>query len=133
MKIEIPVSPGELLDKITILEIKKQKLKQKKNIGSVKKELSLLKLIFEVLLKENKKARTQLIKYKSALRSANLKLWNIENSIRAMEAKNNFGDAFIKKAREVYLTNDKRSLLKNRINKVLGSEINEVKEYTRYK
>jgi hypothetical protein len=133
MKIEIPVSPGELFDKITILEIKKQKLKQKKNINSVKKELSLMKKTMEALLKENKQAKPLLAKYKSALKSANLKLWNIENSIRAMEAKNNFGDAFIKKAREVYLTNDKRSLLKNRINKVLGSEINEVKEYTRYK
>ncbi len=133
MNASILVSPGELFDKVTILEIKRRKIKDKYKLRSVNNELSHLNIAVQTLLKGIKNKRASIMKHKSALKSANLKLWNIENSIRLMEAKKEFGDAFIKKAREVYITNDKRSEIKSRINKLFGSGIEEIKQYTKYK
>lgn len=133
MNAAIMVSPGELFDKVTILEIKKRKIKNVKKLESVNKELALLKLSMKTLMKQKENKKISLLKLKSELKAANLKLWNIENVIRQMEAKKDFGPAFIKKAREVYITNDRRSEIKNKINMLFGSSITEVKQYTRYK
>jgi Family of unknown function (DUF6165) len=133
MNAAILVSPGELFDKVTILEIKKRMIKDKRKLISINKELDLLNITMDSILKEYRSKRTSLMKQKAALKAANLKLWNIENIIRRMEADKDFGPAFIKKAREVYITNDKRSEIKNRINRLFGSAISEVKQYTKYR
>jgi predicted nucleic acid-binding Zn-ribbon protein len=132
MNAVILVSPGELLDKITILEIKKSRIKQKERLGVIKKELTLLNISLSEMLKIKKKLKTSLSKEKKNLYSTNLKLWNIENKIRAKEAKKLFDKEFIELARAVYITNDTRSAIKNDINLLFGSSIHEVKQYSRY-
>lgn len=127
-KIYSEISSGELFDKISILEIKKYKIKDisKKNI--VLKELrSLQKTVNENI--EKSKSLTKLYK---KLKSINLKLWKIEDEIRDCERKINFKDKFIKLARAVYFTNDERSLIKNKINRLTKSNISEVKSYKKY-
>ncbi len=133
MNAAILVSPGELIDKITILEIKRSKIKAKQKLSAVTGELKLLKVTLEEILKYNKKITVKLSKEKKNLRAVNLKLWNIENKIRLKEAKGKFDKEFISLARSVYITNDKRSEIKNRINMLFGSTIHEVKQYSRYK
>ena len=133
MNAVIPVSPGELFDKVTILEIKKRKIKDKRKLESVNKELALLNISVNSMLKKHKRKRASLMRQKAALKAVNLKLWSIEDSIRLMESRKDFGSAFVKKAREVYITNDKRSEIKNRINRLFGSAISEVKQYTKYR
>lgn len=131
MEIIIPVSPGELIDKITILEIKSVKIKDKKKLTKLNNELKLLNKYFHSNLFRAKK--TQLNRLKKQLQSINLKLWNIEDRLRKLEAGKNFGKSFIRVARSVYFINDKRFELKNNINELIGSNISEVKEYIRYK
>ena len=125
MKVSVPISIGELIDKITILEIKHLKIKDMSKIKEVKKELKLLKSI----LKKNK-INVKLISsnYKK-LRTINSKLWNIENKKRNAEKKKLFDDEFIQLARKVYLFNDKRAKYKLLINQMTNSEIVEVKSY----
>ena len=125
MKINIPVSVGELIDKITILEIKSIKIKDKNKLRDVKKELDLLNKIFK-----KKKIQRRIISsdYKK-LKEVNLKLWNIENLKRKYEKQKKFDSKFIKLARNVYLLNDKRAKYKSNINIITNSEINEVKSY----
>jgi len=133
MKIKINISAGELTDKISILEIKKRKIKDKKKLALVKRELKPLEKKFKRLIPNSKKSAMKLKKLKNSLFGINMKLWLIEDNIRNLEAKNDFGKKFITIARTVYLNNDKRSEIKNRINELLGSEIKEVKEYKKYK
>lgn len=133
MNAAILVSPGELIDKITILEIKKSRIKQKEKLKAVIRELKLLKITLAEMLKYNKKITVKLSGEKKKLKAVNTQLWNIENSIRAKEAKGKFDKEFIKLARSVYITNDKRSEIKNNINKLFGSSIHEVKQYRSYK
>ena len=125
MKVSVPISIGELIDKITILEIKHLKIKDMSKIKEVKKELKLLKSI----LKKNK-INVKLISsnYKK-LRTINSKLWNIENKKRNAEKNKLFDDNFIALARKVYLFNDKRAKYKLLINQMTNSEIVEVKSY----
>ena len=125
MKVSVPISIGELIDKITILEIKHLKIKDMSKIKEVKKELKLLKSI----LKKNK-INVKLISsnYKK-LRTINSKLWNIENKKRNAEKNKLFDDKFIALARKVYLFNDKRAKYKLLINQMTNSEIVEVKSY----
>ena len=125
MKVSVPISIGELIDKITILEIKHLKIKDLSKIKEVKKELKLLKSI----LKKNK-INVKLISsnYKK-LRTINSKLWNIENKKRNAEKNKLFDDKFIELARKVYLFNDKRAKYKLLINQMTNSEIVEVKSY----
>ena len=125
MKVSVPISIGELIDKITILEIKHLKIKDLSKIKEVKKELKLLKSI----LKKNK-INVKLISsnYKK-LRTINSKLWNIENKKRNAEKNKLFDDKFIALARKVYLFNDKRAKYKLLINQMTNSEIVEVKSY----
>ncbi len=133
LKIKIPVSPGELADKITILEIKSKRVKDKLKLKSVKAELKLLQKEAALLLKTNTKRAGKFKILKAKLYRINTALWNIENVIRALEGKKEFSKKFVQTARSVYINNDKRSEIKNSINKLFGSAIKEVKEYSKYK
>ena len=127
-KILTEISAGELLDKLSILEIKLNKIKDSKLLQEIKKE-------YKILNKTKNKNINSLneinILYKN-LKEINEKLWKIEDEIRFCEKKSDFKDKFIKLARDVYFTNDERSKTKSKINKILGSNIKEVKQYTEY-
>ena len=127
-KIYSEISAGELFDKITILEIKKNKIKDKNKRNIILKELSSL----QETASENIEKSKSIIKLYKKLKSINLKLWKIEDDIRDCERKNNFESKFIKLARAVYFTNDERSRVKNRINNLTKSNISEVKSYKKY-
>ena len=121
----VPISTGELIDKITILEIKCLKL-MGKQLDNCKKELISLNSI----IKENQiSTDEELI---NQLRIVNNKLWDIENEKRLCEKNSNFGDNFIKTSRDIHFLNDKRSNIKLEINNYTGSSIKEIKEYTNY-
>ena len=124
-KILAEISAGELIDKITILEIKKTKIKDSAKLKDVEKELSLLNDIFKKSISDHSKIKTLIDK----LKSINLKLWDIENGKRLAEKNNDFGEKFIELARSVYKNNDERSKIKLEINNILGSNIKEIKSY----
>lgn len=127
MQIEIPISIGELVDKITILEIKNENIHDKEKIKLVNVELNLLNSIYKKF-GENK----ELDHLKLELKEVNSKLWKIEDEIRVLESKNIFDEEFVSLARSVYITNDKRFDIKNKINKSYSSDIMEVKSYEQY-
>lgn len=128
MIVKIPVSVGELVDKITILEIKNKKIKDIKKLSNIKLELKLLNEFFR-----KKKLNTKLIKkLKNYLYNVNLKLWNVEDKLRDHEYKNKFNQNFVMLARKVYFLNDKRSKIKKDINESVGSKIIEEKSYKEY-
>ena len=128
MKINIPASIGELFDKITILEIKKSKIKDDNKLIFINKELDLLKKVVRSK-KINTRSLSPLIK---KLKNINLKLWNVEDKLRKFEKNKQFKKDFINYARKVYYTNDKRAILKNEINLKTNSIISEVKSYEKY-
>ena len=127
-KIYSELSAGELFDKISILEIKKNKIIDKDKRNIVLKELSSL----QGTASENIKKSKLITKLYKKLKFINLKLWKIEDDIRNCERKRNFEDKFIKLARAVYFTNDERSRVKNKINSLTKSNISEVKSYKKY-
>ena len=127
-KIYSEISAGELFDKISILEIKKNKIKDKTKRNIVLKELSSL----QKTVNDNIEKSKSLKKLYKKLKTVNLKLWKIEDDIRDCERKQNFEDKFIKLARAVYFTNDERSRVKNKINNLTKSNISEVKSYKKY-
>lgn len=127
-QILIPISPGELLDKITILEIKSERIESVEKKSNVKEELALLKRAW----KESEFEDSDLIALRYQLKSINKVLWDIEDNIRKEERNNFFGDRFIELARSVYMKNDERAKLKKRINTYLNSEIVEEKSYQNY-
>ena len=123
--INAPISIGELIDKITILEIKKNKLQNSK-LENVLKELSYLRILMEKnKIEINDDLFTQ-------LKEINLTLWDVEDQIRIKEKNKEFDNIFIELARSVYFTNDKRSEIKKRINRLSNSEITEEKSYAEY-
>jgi cell division FtsZ-interacting protein ZapD len=124
-KILAEISAGELIDKITILEIKKQKIKDLEKLKDVEKELSSL----NDTLKKSKIDQSKILPLINQLKSINLKLWDIENGKRLAEKSSDFGDNFIELARNVYKTNDDRSRVKLEINNILHSNIKEVKSH----
>ena len=124
-KIYAEISAGELVDKITILKIKKEKITNKEKLIEIKKELNSLTNTFNKSIKKNINLET-LIK---DLKNTNLKLWDIENKKRELEKKQEFGKEFIELARNVYKSNDERAKIKLKINEALGSNIKEVKSY----
>ena len=128
MLIKIPVSTGELVDKITILEIKKIKVDDKLKLIDIKKEHKYLKSILIKKIKLDPYIKSEI----TALKKINLKLWNIEDGKRKAERNKNFGKSFILLARNVYIYNDKRAMIKLNINKITNSEIVEVKSYDKY-
>ena len=128
MKVSTPISVGELFDKITILEIKKAKIKDKNKLKLVMKELSLLKKI----VSKKKLRKKNILSSIRSLQIINKKLWNVEDRLRTFEKNKKFKYEFVKQARSVYHLNDKRSQLKNKINLMSNSDINEVKSYEKY-
>ena len=124
-KILTEISAGELLDKISILEIKLDNIKDKEKLIEIKKEYKSL----EETRKSNIEITENLQKLINQLSEINLKLWNIEEEKRICEKKSDFGSKFIRLARDVYINNDKRAKIKSDINKLLGSNIKEVKSY----
>jgi len=128
MKVNIPISLGELLDKISILEIKNKKILDESKILNIKKELNGLKKVLDELkinLSETNSLYNKLYKI-------NLTLWEIEDSIRVLEKNKDFGEKFIELARAVYITNDQRFEVKKDINKLFNSEFVEEKSYEDY-
>ncbi len=124
----IPISWGELFDKITILQIKLENLQEKNALKNVKLEHDQLFSIFKQFFLENTNAN-ELI---NDLKLINQKLWNIEDLIRDKERNKIFDEKFIELARKVYFTNDERSRIKRNINETFGSEIVEEKSYADY-
>ena len=127
-KILSEVSAGELLDKISILEIKLEKISDKSSLEQLKKEYKILKENQNSTIKIEGKIEDL---FKS-LKNINFKLWNIEDRLRICEKNKDFGKEFIELARKVYLNNDKRSKIKSDINKTLDSNIVEIKQYVSY-
>ena len=119
------ISAGELIDKITILEIKKIKISNKEKLNDIEKELSSLNGTMKKSIPDQNLIKDLIIK----LKEINLKLWDIEDAKRAAEKENNFNEKFIELARNVYKFNDERAKIKLAINNTLGSNIKEVKSY----
>ena len=127
-KILAEISAGEFLDKLSILEIKLNKIKDLVLLNEVKKEYEILNESKNKNIKFSKEIE---ILYKD-LKEINEKLWKVEDEIRLCEKNSDFKDKFIQLSRDVYFTNDKRSKTKLEINKILGSNIIEIKQYTQY-
>ena len=127
-KILTEISAGELLDKITILEIKLVKIKDKENLLEINKEYESLKETKNSNIKLTKNLEKLIIQ----LKEINLKLWDIEDKLRICEKNKDFGEKFIELARGVYFNNDSRSKIKSEINKLSGSNIKEIKQYSDY-
>ena len=124
-KILAEISAGELIDKITILEIKKEKITNKDKLIEIEKELLSLDDTMKKFIPNN----SQISKFKNSLKDINLKLWEIEDGKRSAEKNNDFGEKFVELARKVYKSNDERAKIKLAINNALGSNIKEVKSY----
>jgi len=122
-----PVSVGELIDKLSILQVKKTKITNEEKLDYVNKEFELLYNLSSLYL-DNKELETLY----HVLVKTNSKLWDIENQLRVLESEKKFDDDFIELSRNVYYTNDERFSLKNQINKITDSEIREIKEYIKY-
>ncbi len=124
-KILAEISAGELVDKITILEIKKIKINDNEKLKEVSKELESL----NNTMNDHIKDKSKIADLKDSLKEINSKLWDIENEKRSAEKNNDFGDKFIQLARNVYKYNDERAKLKLKINQILNSNIKEVKSH----
>ena len=127
-KILSEISPGELLDKISILEIKLVKIKDQKRLEKINKEYESLIESKKLFIPQSKKLDDLINKIKEV----NLSLWNIEDKIRICEKNKDFGKEFVELARGVYYTNDKRSKIKSDINDIFDSDIREIKQYVDY-
>ena len=126
--LKTPISPGELLDKITILEIKCERISDESKVANVRKELSLLTELWSQHISEDQ----DLARMRQQLKNINEELWEIEDDIRDEERAKRFGERFIELARSVYFTNDKRADTKKEINLHLNSSIVEEKSYQEY-
>jgi len=127
-KILVEVSVGELLDKISILEIKKEKIKDPEKLKFINDEYNEL----NEQLKNNVKPDDKLNSFFKSLKEINSKLWIIEDDKRLCEKNSDFGEKFIKLSRDVHFLNDERAKIKLEINKLTKSKIKEIKEYTNY-
>jgi len=124
-----PVSPGELLDKITILRIKAARIEDAAKLANVRHELSVLQRTWDDAIQGD----AALAAEERALEAVNARLWDIEDRIRDEEGAQRFGERFIELARAVYIENDERARIKKRINQMLGSAIVEEKSYRPYR
>ena len=127
-KILVEVSVGELLDKISILDIKKDKIKNTDSLEHVKNEYKVLKEEYDNKVKIDDKLKNLY----DSLKEINLKLWVIEDKKRLCEKNSDFGEIFINLSRDIHFLNDKRANIKLEINNYTGSKIKEIKEYTKY-
>ena len=125
---KVPISWGELFDKITILQIKLENLTSKDALENVEREIKQLRSILIKYFPENTKAK----QLEEELKQINQKLWDIEDKIRDKERNRSFDDEFIQLARSVYIINDERSRIKRKINDFFGSEFVEEKSYAKY-
>lgn len=132
MVIKIPISPGELIDKITILEIKTEFITDEAKLEVINSELEHLNLEFEKIHYDYRNLSKKINSFKKELYNINKKLWDTENKLRLHESKKEFHDDFIESARMVYKHNDKRAKLKREVNELLGSKISEIKSYLKY-
>ena len=128
MKLEVPIGPGELVDKITILEIKAAHLSSPEKLANVRVELRALEAARDAAIQSS----PALQELTAALKDVNAVLWRIEDDIRDCERAGDFGPTFIALARSVYRQNDERAALKRRINELLAAEIVEEKSYAAY-
>ena len=128
MVVKIPVSWGELFDKLTILEIKQARIDNQQKLANINKELEALRQVCS----DHQLPEESLQEVIDDLRRTNESLWEIEDDIRSCERNQDFSDAFVKLARAVYKTNDRRAEIKLRINQLLGSELIEEKSYEAY-
>tara|TARA_B100001750_G_C14938781_1_gene317739 strand:+ start:54 stop:455 length:402 start_codon:yes stop_codon:yes gene_type:complete len=127
-KILAEISAGELLDKISILEIKLDKIKNKNDHNKIDKEYKILLEARDANIEISEKIK-YLIK---EIKQVNLNLWDIEDKLRICEKNKDFGQTFVELARNVYFNNDKRAKIKSQINEILGSDIREIKQYVDY-
>lgn len=125
----IPASPGELLDKLTILDIKLERITDPDKLANVRREHELLTAVWT----DSGLETPQITELRADLLRVNTALWEIEDDIRDEERNRDFGERFIKLARSVYVENDKRAAIKKQINLALGSEIVEEKSYSDYR
>ena len=128
-EILVPVSPGEVLDKITILRIKAERISDAAKLANVKRELELLERNWA----DSPYGRKDVATDEAALQAVNERLWDIEDRIRDKERAKSFDAGFIELARAVYIENDERAAIKKRVNIALGSTIVEEKSYARYR
>ncbi|WP_203301734.1 DUF6165 family protein [Marinobacter sediminum] len=126
--IKVPVSFGEVLDKITILEIKSERIKDEAKLKNVRLELDELSATWDEAVTD----QSAIADLRKQLKAVNEELWVIEDDIRDQEAAQNFGERFIELARAVYVTNDKRAAIKKDVNLALGSRFVEEKSYQDY-
>jgi len=127
--INVPISPGELLDKITILRIKSERMSDAGKLANVRHELALLERTWSAAVPPTANVRAD----EQALAAVNARLWDIEDEIRVLERRQQFDAAFIKLARSVYIENDERAAIKKRVNVALGSALIEEKSYQPYR
>ncbi len=128
-RIQIPISPGELLDKLSILEIKRERMSDPGKLENVRREHELLSEVWADAGLET----DEVTALRARLLEVNERLWRIEDAIRDCERERNFGERFVSLARSVYLENDERAALKKTINLALGSDIVEEKSYADYR
>ena len=129
----VEISYGELLDKISILEIKKERINDSEKLKFINDDLNLLKIqMHNVTKSKNFKGDAKLKKLFLSLKEINAKLWVIEDDKRICEKNSDFGDKFINLSRNVHFLNDDRAKIKLEINNISGSKIKEIKEYTSY-
>tara|TARA_Y100001970_G_scaffold174598_1_gene213060 strand:- start:1196 stop:1594 length:399 start_codon:yes stop_codon:yes gene_type:complete len=132
MKVEVSISIGELMDKISILSIKKDKIKDKDKLDLINSELDMLNTSISIVINNNEDRRKEILSLLDDLKKINSELWDIEDKIRECERKKIFDKVFTDLARSVYFSNDKRADLKREINLLFNSEIIEVKSYKEY-
>lgn len=133
MELMAPISPGELLDKLTILEIKKERIVDPDKRVNVIRELEVLSALWAKASPASEHAAALgLEAMRAELKTINQSLWTIEDDIRACESRQDFGPQFIELARAVYQTNDRRAAIKKQINQALGSDLVEEKSYSEY-
>lgn len=128
MQVQTPVAVGELIDKITILEIKSEQITDPAKLVNIRKELDLLRSVRQSAVPQT----TELTDLTNALKQVNQRIWDIEDAIRDLERDKSFGEEFIAVARSVYRTNDERAKIKRQINEAVGSELTEEKSYAAY-
>ena len=126
--ITVPVSVGELIDKLSILHVKKIKVFNEEKLSFINKEFELLYNMSSGYFTDN-----EVLKLYRQLVEINTKLWEVEDELRILESSKNFDSSFVELARKVYYTNDERFSLKNKINEITNSEVREQKDYINYK
>jgi hypothetical protein len=128
MKLFVEVSAGEVFDKLSILEIKLDKIRDESKLTNIRREYAALLQVVETEVAPSE----DLLRLRCALKEVNAQLWRVEDDIRAQERAGSFGTDFARLARSVYRTNDQRSALKRQINELLGSDLVEEKAYSAY-